>query len=150
MEQARSVAFVSVGLWLAGSVVAVNAQSGPIKIGDINSYSAMALFTEPYRKGAQLAVEEINAVGGVGGRKLEIIFRDDAMKPGDAIKQAEELATNEKVAVLAGGFSSSVCLAVADFALRKKIPFVCGISGATRSSGRRETPSHFGRMPRTT
>jgi branched-chain amino acid transport system substrate-binding protein len=130
MEQVRSVAFVSIGLWLAGSVVAVNAQSGPIKIGDINSYSAMALFTEPYRKGAQLAVEEINAVGGVGGRKLEIIFRDDAMKPGDAIKQAEELATNEKVAVLAGGFSSSVCLAVADFALRKKIPFVCGISGS--------------------
>jgi branched-chain amino acid transport system substrate-binding protein len=99
----------------------------PIKIGDINSYSAMAQFTEPYRKGAQLAVDEINASGGVKGRKIEIVFRDDALKPGDAIRHAEELSDQEKVTVIAGGFSSSVCLALSDFALRKKLPFVCGI-----------------------
>jgi branched-chain amino acid transport system substrate-binding protein len=129
MRKLRCAAFASAVLCLTGSVNAI-AQSAPIKIGDINSYSAMALFTEPYRKGAQLAVEEINAAGGVLGRKLEIVFRDDAMKAGDAISHAEQLTASENVAVLAGGFSSSVCLAVADFALRKKIPFVCGISGS--------------------
>jgi branched-chain amino acid transport system substrate-binding protein len=116
---------------LAAGLHVVQAQAqAPIKIGDINSYSAQALVTEPYRKGAQLAIDEVNAAGGVLGRKIEIIFRDDAMKPGDAIKQAEELVTNEKVAVLAGGFSSSVCLAIADFVVQKKIPYVCAISGS--------------------
>jgi branched-chain amino acid transport system substrate-binding protein len=125
---ARS-AIAALALGLSAVAAAAQSASGPIKIGDINSYSAQALVTEPYRKGAQLAIEEVNAAGGVLGRKLEIVFRDDAMKPGDAIKQAEELVTNENVAVLAGGFSSSVCLAISDFVLRKKLPFVCGISG---------------------
>lgn len=131
MGRHHAFSFAIAALCLAGTSLNASAQSaGPIKIGDINSYSAMALFTEPYRKGAQLAVEEINAAGGVLGRKLEIVFRDDAMKPGDAISHAEQLTASEKVAVLAGGFSSSVCLAVADFALRKKIPYVCSISGS--------------------
>ena len=109
---------------------AIAQSSATIKIGDINSYSAQALATEPYRKGALLAIEEINSAGGVLGKKLEIVFRDDAMKPGDALKQAEELLTNESVSVLSGGFSSSVCLALSDLALRKKVPFVCAISGS--------------------
>lgn len=104
------------------------AQTGPIKIGDINSYSGMALFTEPYRKGAQLAVEQVNAAGGVLGRRLEIVYRDDAVKAGDAVRHAEELVSSEKVSALAGGFTSSVCLAIADFAQQRKIPFVCGIA----------------------
>jgi branched-chain amino acid transport system substrate-binding protein len=126
MKSASAVFFVA-ALVLGSGVAQAQA---PIKIGDINSYSAQALVTEPYRKGALLAAEEINAAGGVLGRKIEIVFRDDAMKPGDAIKQAEELVTNEKVAVLAGGFSSSVCLAIADFVVQKKIPYVCSISGS--------------------
>jgi branched-chain amino acid transport system substrate-binding protein len=104
------------------------AQTGPIKIGDINSYSGMALFTEPYRKGAQLAIEQVNAAGGVLGRRLEIVYRDDAVKAGDAVRHAEELVSSEKVSALAGGFTSSVCLALADFAQQRKVPFVCGIA----------------------
>jgi branched-chain amino acid transport system substrate-binding protein len=102
----------------------------PIKIGDINSYSNMGLFTEPYRKGVELAVEEINAAGGINGRPLQIIFRDDAVKAGDAIRQAEELTASEGVSMLAGGFSSSVCLALADFAQQRKIPFLCTIASS--------------------
>jgi len=45
----------------------------PIKIGDINSYTTFAAFTQPYRSGADLAVEQINAAGGVNGRKLQVI-----------------------------------------------------------------------------
>ena len=49
-----------------------------IKIGEINSYSTMPQFTQPYRQGWQLAVEEVNAAGGLLGRKVEVIARDDA------------------------------------------------------------------------
>src|SRR5438552_7192009 len=50
-----------------------------IKIGEINSYSLLPAFTEPYRKGWQLAVEEINAAGGVNGKKLIVISKDDEL-----------------------------------------------------------------------
>jgi branched-chain amino acid transport system substrate-binding protein len=59
----------------------VRGQAAPIRIGEINSYSAIPSFTLPYRNGWQLAIEEINARGGVLGRKLEVISRDDAGKP---------------------------------------------------------------------
>jgi branched-chain amino acid transport system substrate-binding protein len=96
----------------------------PIKIGEINSYTAIAAFTLPYRNGWTLAVEEINAAGGVMGRKLEVISRDDGGKPEDAVRIAGELVGNEKVALLAGTFLSNVGLAVADFANRNKTLFV--------------------------
>ena len=48
-----------------------------IKIGELNSYKSQPAFLEPYRKGWELAVEEINAKGGVLGKKLEVISRDD-------------------------------------------------------------------------
>ena len=74
--------------------------------------------------GWQLAVEEINAAGGLIGRKVEVISRDDAGKPDDAIRLATELVSNEKVALLTGTFLSNVGLAVAEFALRNKVLFV--------------------------
>jgi branched-chain amino acid transport system substrate-binding protein len=83
----------------------VNAQQDPIRIGEINSYTGpLASFTVPYRNGWQLAVEEINAKGGVLGRKLEVISRDDGAKPADAVKFAEELVRREKVDLIAGTF----------------------------------------------
>lgn len=112
---------------LVASLVAAlpaEAQQPPIKIGEINSYSAIAAFTHPYRNGWQLAVEEINAGGGVLGRKLEIVSRDDGGKPEDAVRTASELVGNEKVALLAGTFLSNVGLAVADFANQNKVLFV--------------------------
>jgi len=99
----------------------------PIKIGDINSYTTFAAFTQPYRSGADLAVEQINAAGGVNGRKLQVIYRDDAGKPDEAVKQAEELVSNEKVALLAGTFLSSTGLALSDFAARRQKVAVIGI-----------------------
>jgi hypothetical protein len=70
----------------------------PIKIGEINSYSGIgAPFTGPYKLGAEMAVEEINARGGVLGRKLEVIFRDDKGQPAEAVKQAQDLVESEKV-----------------------------------------------------
>ncbi len=95
-----------------------------IKIGEINSYTRLPAFTQPYRNGWELAVEEINAAGGVLGRKLEVISRDDNGDPGNAVKIAEELVSRERVALLAGTFFSHIGLAVTDFAKQRKVMFV--------------------------
>ena len=103
----------------------IAAAQDPIRIGEINSYTGpLASFTVPYRNGWQLAVEEINAKGGVLGRPLEVISRDDGAKPADAVKFAEELVRREKVDLIAGTFLSNIGLAVADFAARNKVLFV--------------------------
>ena len=96
----------------------------PIRIGEISSYSTVPAFTVPYRSGWQLAVEEVNAAGVVLGRKLEVISRDDAGKPDDATRHANELLASHKVDLLAGTFLSNVGLAVSDIALRNKVLFV--------------------------
>ena len=96
----------------------------PIRIGEISSYSTVPAFTVPYRNGWQLAVEEVNAAGGVLGRRIEVISRDDAGKPDDATRHANELLTSQKVDLLAGTFLSNVGLAVSDVALRNQVLFV--------------------------
>ena len=113
------------GLGLLASTVSAQTQ-GVIKIGEINSYKAQPAFLEPYKKGMELAVEEINAAGGVNGRKLELITRDDNANPGDAVRVAEELVSREKIDVLTGTFLSNTGLAVADFAKQKKFFFLAG------------------------
>jgi branched-chain amino acid transport system substrate-binding protein len=95
-----------------------------LKIGELNSYKVFAVFLEPYKKGMELALEEINAGGGVLGRKLELVVRDDGGTPGDAVRVAEELIAREKVNVLMGTFASHVGLAVANLAAQRKILFV--------------------------
>src|SRR5262245_17762700 len=101
-----------------------NASSQNIKIGELNSYKVFAVFLEPYKKGMELAVEEINAGGGVLGRKLEIVVRDDGGTPGDAVRVAEELIAREKVNLLMGTFASNVGLAVSNLANQRKILFI--------------------------
>ena len=106
--------------------MALGAQAQNIKIGEINSYKAQPAFLEPYKKGMELALEEINGSGGVLGRKLELIIRDDNANPGDAVRAAEELVSREGVQLIAGTFLSNIGLAVTDFAKQKKIFFLAG------------------------
>ena len=111
--------------WLACGVAgAAPAQQAPIRIGEINSYSTIPQFTVPYRQGWQLAVEQVNASGGLLGRQVEVISRDDSGKPDEAARLAIELGANEKVDVLAGGYLSNVGLALADYAVRNKRVYV--------------------------
>ncbi|HQR97971.1 MULTISPECIES: ABC transporter substrate-binding protein [unclassified Polaromonas] len=110
-------------LGLMASLGAAHAQ-GVIKIGEINSYKAQPAFLEPYKKGMELAVEEINAGGGINGKKVELIVRDDNANPGDAVRAAEELVSREKVDVLTGSFLSHIGLALTDFAKQKKFFFL--------------------------
>jgi len=96
----------------------------PIRIGELNSYKVFAAFLEPYRKGWELAQEEVNASGGVLGRRIEIVSRDDNGNPGDAVRVAEELLAREKVDFLMGTFASNVGLAVSDLAKQRKVLFL--------------------------
>jgi branched-chain amino acid transport system substrate-binding protein len=112
-------------LLLTIGIVNASAQQPPVRVGEISPYSALPQGTEGYKKGWQLALEQINAAGGVmGGRKIEFLSRDDGGKPDDATRAAQELVTNEKVDLLAGTLLSNVGVAVADFANRNKIFFL--------------------------
>jgi len=100
------------------------AKAQPIRIGELNSYKVFPAFLEPYKKGMELALEEINASGGVLGRKLELVSRDDGGNPGDAVRVAEELISRDQVKVLMGTFASHVGLAVSNLAAHRKLLFI--------------------------
>jgi len=120
------LAFSAVSLAaLTVALVPAHAQ-GVIKIGEVNSYKAQPAFLEPYKKGMELAVDEINAKGGIDGKKVELVMRDDNANPGDAVRMAEELVSREKVDILTGAFLSNTGLALADFAKQKKFFYLAG------------------------
>ncbi len=114
------LAAAAVVLGLAGPAAAQQT----IKIGELNSYKSQPAFLEPYRRGWEMAIEEINAAGGVLGKKLEVVSRDDGGTPGDAVRTADELVTREGVSVIAGTFLSNIGLAVTEFAGKKKVFFL--------------------------
>jgi len=115
----------SIFLGLAASALLVSAPaSGQIRIGELNSYKSQPAFLEPYRKGWELALEEINASGGLLGQKVEVISRDDNANPGDAVRIAEELVSRERAVAVFGTFLSNVGLAVTDFAKQRKVLFL--------------------------
>jgi branched-chain amino acid transport system substrate-binding protein len=100
------------------------ASAQTIKIGEMNSYKSQPAFLDPYKKGWELAIEEINAKGGLLGKKVEVISRDDGANPGDAVRVAEELVTREGVDLITGTFLSHIGLAVTEFAGKKKVFFL--------------------------
>jgi branched-chain amino acid transport system substrate-binding protein len=137
----RMIAVVSVfvaTIWGAGPVLA---QSKPIRIGEVNSYSGLAtVYTFPYRDGLMMATKEINDAGGVLGRPLEFVFRDDKLRPDEAVKAARELVQQEKVDFLAGCITSAVGLAVSAYAKEAKTLFFathCQTSRLTWDEGHR-------------
>ena len=124
IDRRQFVAGAAAATALLSASGASHAQSGPIRIGEVNSYTAQPAFLKPYRQGWELALELVNAEGGVLGRKVETIFRDDAGKPEDAVRIAGEMLNAEKVDILAGGYLSNVGLALADYANQNKRLYV--------------------------
>ncbi len=95
-----------------------------IKIGEMNSYKTQPAFLGPYKNGMDLAVEEINNAGGINGKKVELVIRDDNSNTGDAVRAVEDLLSRDKVDVLTGTFLSHIGLAVTDYAKHKKVFFL--------------------------
>jgi branched-chain amino acid transport system substrate-binding protein len=97
----------------------------PIKIGLLTALSGQsARAGEAITRGATIAIEEINAKGGVLGRPLELVRRDDESNPAKGLTAARELIQREKVAVLIGGLDTPVQLAIVPFVNNTKFPFL--------------------------
>jgi branched-chain amino acid transport system substrate-binding protein len=123
MTTNRMLTVALAGVFAAAFTQQASAQQ-TIKIGELNSYKSQPAFLDPYKKGWEMAIEEINAKGGVLGKKLEVISRDDGANPGDAVRAADELVTREGVNILAGTFLSHIGLAVTEYAGKNKVFFL--------------------------
>ena len=135
------MSLAGVALIAGGSAAPAAAQGKPIRIGEINSYSGLAtVYTFPYKEGLLMAAKEINDAGGVLGRPIEFVFRDDKLKPDEAVKAARELVGQEKVDFLAGCISSGVGLAISAYAKDAKTLYFathCQTSRLTWDDGHR-------------
>jgi branched-chain amino acid transport system substrate-binding protein len=97
----------------------------PIKIGLVTALSGQsARAGEALTRGLTIAMDEINEKGGIGGRKIELVRRDDEANPAKGVLAARELVQREKVAVLIGGLDTPVALAIVPFANDQKVPFI--------------------------
>jgi branched-chain amino acid transport system substrate-binding protein len=98
----------------------------PIKVGLVTALSGQsALAGDAITRGLTIAIEEINAKGGLlGGRKLELVRRDDEANPAKGVTAARELIYKEKVAVLFGGLDTPVSIAIVQLANQEKVPFM--------------------------
>jgi branched-chain amino acid transport system substrate-binding protein len=105
------------------------ADKPPIKIGLLYSLSGLAaVYTQGTVIGHEIAAEEINAKGGVLGRKIEYVVRDDKLKPGEAVKEFRRMVTRDQVNFVMGVISSGVALAVSEVAKEMKVLFVDSIA----------------------
>ena len=115
---------LAAGLALAAATPALAAE--PIKIGLVTALSGQsALAGEAITRGMQIAIDEINAKGGLlGGRKLELVRRDDEANPAKGVVAARELIYREKVAVVFGGLDTPVSMAIVPLMNQEKVPFM--------------------------
>lgn len=111
---------------LALTVAAPAMANEPIKIGLVTALSGQsALAGEAITRGMQVAIDEINAKGGLlGGRKLELVRRDDEANPAKGVVAARELVYREKVAVVFGGLDTPVSMAIVPLMNQEKVPFM--------------------------
>src|SRR5262245_52330642 len=110
---------------LGSSTRSPAADPKPVKIGLLYSLSGLAaVYTEGTVIGHQIAAEEINAKGGIKGRKIEYVIRDDKLKPGEAVKEFRRMVTRDQVDFVMGVISSGVALAVSEVAKEMKVLFV--------------------------
>lgn len=116
------LAAAAVGLALSWPLAAAE----PIKIGLVTALSGQsAKAGEAITRGLTVAIDEINAKGGVlGGRKFELVKRDDEANPAKGQIAARELLFKEKVAVLFGGLDTPVSLAIVPIVNAEKVPFM--------------------------
>ena len=108
----------------------------PIKIGIVDTYSGPAsTYTNDVRDGFKLALDKINAKGGVLGRQITFVTRDDKFKVDLGLSAAKELIMREKVDILMGTINSAVALAVSDLAKKEKIPLLVTYSKSDKITG---------------
>ncbi|MBP2686237.1 MAG: Extracellular ligand-binding receptor [Deltaproteobacteria bacterium] len=117
--------FIAAAAILSLVVVASAGFAETVKVGVLLPLTgSQAKFGEIEKRSYEMAAEEINAKGGVNGKKVELLFEDDTGKPDVGRSGVEKLISREKVPVITGGYSSSVTAAAAPVAQQFKVPFV--------------------------
>ncbi len=114
-----------------------------IKLGLVAAMSGQSAKSgEAIVRGLSVAIDEINAKGGVLGKKLELVVRDDESNPAKGVVAARELVQREKVAALFGGLDTPVSMAIVPFANQNKVPFM-GVWAAGTPITRNGAPENY-------
>jgi branched-chain amino acid transport system substrate-binding protein len=129
----RLVSGLAIGIMaastLAGCGGSASNESGPIKIGFVNHLTGdIAPYGQSMKNGTELAVEFINKSGGVNGRQIEVIYKDDQSKPDQAVAATKQLIEQEKVKIVVGSAASSFTLAMVPITQEAKVVHVNAIS----------------------
>jgi branched-chain amino acid transport system substrate-binding protein len=113
MNRRAFLTTVGTGAAVLAFPAVVRSQSGPIRIGfPLPLTGPFAAIANDMQRGATLAMDEVNAAGGVLGRKLEVLFRDDQLKPAVGAQRTKELIENDKVDFVVGGLAAHVQMAI--------------------------------------
>jgi branched-chain amino acid transport system substrate-binding protein len=128
----KYIFLVSVAIWaVAFTLPAMVSAADTIKVGIVLPLTgSQAAFGEIEKLSFDLALEKINAAGGINGKKLEFLMEDDTGRPEVGRSVAEKLITKDKVVMLGGGYSSSVTAGVAGVAQQNRIPFLINTGSA--------------------
>ena len=111
----------------------------PIKLGEIEPMTGKeAAFGQQAHRGVLMAIDEINARGGVLGRPLAVVVEDNQSKPGDSATVAKKLVSREKVVAILSGGTSSNCLEIAPITQAAKIPFIATTATAPEVTEKRD------------
>jgi len=147
-----ALTFVFVLLLLAAPIWAADAPDTkePIKIGELFSYSSLPDEARGWQKGWKLAVEEINSSGGIRGRTLEVLSRDDKGSPPEAIKILEDYKNREGIKIIAGTVFSHVGLAASDFAKQNGLLLFRGYAGTSKLTAEAGHDRYFQIQPPST
>ena len=132
----------------AGLAVGPALAADPVKIGHVAALSGgSAQSGEAITRGLTIAIDEINAKGGVlGGRKLELVQRDDESTPPKGLTAARELVFKEKVAVIFGGIDSPVALAMVPLLNKEKVPHMAVWAAGTGITRNGANPNYIFRV----
>ena len=129
---------------LAAACLVLPAQAQEtIKLGLVAAMSGQSAKSgEAIVRGLSLAIDEINAKGGIRGQKLELVVRDDESNPAKGVVAARELVQREKVAAFFGGLDTPVSMAIVPFANQAKVPFM-GVWAAGTPITRNGAPENY-------
>jgi branched-chain amino acid transport system substrate-binding protein len=103
----------------------LRAQGEPLRVGfPLPLTGPFAALAADMQRGAQLAQDELNAKGGVMGRKVEVLFRDDELKPAVGAQRTKELIENQKCEFIVGGLAAHVQMAINEQTKKAKVLFI--------------------------
>ena len=126
MDRRSFLATTAAGAAALSFPAILRAQSkDPLRIGfPLPLTGPFAALAADQQRGATLAMEELNAQGGVLGRKVEVLFRDDQLKPAVGAQRTKELIENEKVQFIVGGLAAHVQMAINEQTKKSKVLFI--------------------------